>query len=86
MVRHREEAENEDYHPKAYREEIDSNADDAGKVEWTPDEYSKFGSIIKAVPRADPTSTATIQQEAFGDDIGSVQAGNAERNDVVEGR
>ena len=72
MVRYREETKDKDDDPKAYRKDIDSNPEDARKVEGPPNEHTGLAGVMEAVPGADPASTATVEKKTLSNDVRGV--------------
>lgn len=80
-----EETEDENDDPKANRDNIDHDSEDAGKMEGTPYEGAGLSRVVNAVPGADPAGAAAVEEEALGDDVGCIEVSDTEGNDVVEG-
>ena len=79
-------AEEENNNPKHHRERIDQDPKDTRKPKRSPNKLVGLAGIVRDVARfADGTRASAPEQEAFGDDIGGVEAADAQGDDVVKG-
>ena len=83
----RKEAEDEDNDTIANTEAVQENAPDTGNVKGPPDELVGVpGRIGHLVGVADGAPDAVPEEEALGEDVGGVEAADADGEDVVERR
>ena len=83
---HGPEAEKENDDPKCDRERIDQDAKDARKMKRPPHELVSRAAIVRDVRRVPDCARAPApKEEALGDEVGGVEAADAEGDDVVEG-
>ena len=85
VIKHREETEYKDDNPKPHRERIHSDTENPGQVEGAPDEHAGLGGVVEMAAGADGAGAAPVEEEAFDDYVGKVEARYAEGDDVVEG-
>lgn len=89
-TRNRPAAKEEDDHPEQNRDDVDDGTENAGNVERAPYQLALFTDstvvmcLVWRVWRAEGSSHAAVEEEGLGDDVGSVEAADAEGNDVVE--
>ena len=82
----RPKAKEENDDPKRHRERIHQDPKDTRKPKRSPNKLVGFAGIVRDIARfADGTRASAPEQEAFGDDVGGVEAADAEGDDVVEG-
>ena len=82
----RPKAEEENDNPKHHREHIHQDPEDTWKPKRSPKKLVSLAGIVRDVARfADGTRASAPEEEAFGDDVGGVEAADAEGDDVVEG-
>ena len=79
------ETEEEDNDAKSDAECIVDDAKDTRNVKRSPNEGAGLGGVRgDLVLRADSTRKATPEEESFDKDVGCVEGGDGERDDVVE--
>ena len=82
----RPKAKEENDNPKRHRERIHQDPKDTRKPKRSPNKLVGFAGIVRDVARfADGTRASAPEEEAFSDDVGGVEAADAEGDDVVEG-
>ena len=80
---HRPETEEENDDSKPDCENIDQNTERFWKMKWAPDELIRLVRV-RVAWWSDSPSEATPKEETLRDDVGSVKAADAERDDVVK--
>ena len=81
----RPKAKKENNNPKHHRERIHQDPNNSRKPKRSPNKLVSLAGIVRDVARfADGTGTSAPEQEAFGDDVGGVEAADAEGDDVVK--
>ena len=82
----RPKAKEENDDPKRHRERIHQDPKDTRKPKRAPKKLVGLAGIVGDVARfANGTRAPAPEEEAFGDDVGGVEAADAEGDDVVEG-
>ena len=82
--RNRPKAKEENNNPKRHRERIHQDAHEPRQPKRSPDELVGLAGIIVRGAE-DGARAAAPEQQALGDDVGGVEAADAEGDDVVEG-
>ncbi len=83
----REEAENEYDDTISDTKGIEKNTPDTWNVERTPDQFVRVpGSTGHLTLVADRSTGAVPEKKGLGEDVGGIEAADADRDDVVESR
>ncbi len=84
--RDRPKAKKENNNPKHHRKRIHPHPHQPRKPKRAPNQLIRLAAIIRDVRRlANLTRAPAPEEQGFGNDVGSVEAADAEGNDVVEG-